>query len=195
MESNYILGSHNSWSYLNPDKWYLWPFKFIAKCQKLDIKEQYLLGVRCFDLRLCFDKEGKTCVAHGIIKYKITFNELLLQLSWLNTKGDCCIRVLHEVRTKKANTEESKKLFSDLCRSLVSTFPHLKFWCGKNLYTWDNDYDFEYNPSCEENYSSVKPPYLLDDWFPWIYATYHNKEIYEKGTDKDILLIDFVNIK
>jgi hypothetical protein len=50
-------------------------------------------------------------------------------------------------------------------------------------------------PTCEENYSSVMPPKWLDDWFPWLYAKLNNRKILSKGTDKDILLIDFVNIK
>jgi len=47
-----ILGSHNSWSYLPPKKWYMKPFRFTAQCQDWDIKTQYEHGVRCFDLRL-----------------------------------------------------------------------------------------------------------------------------------------------
>ena len=36
-----ILGSHNSWSYLPPKHWWMWPFHFMAKCQRVDIREQY----------------------------------------------------------------------------------------------------------------------------------------------------------
>ena len=51
-----ILGSHNSWSYLTPRKWWMKLFRFVAQCQDYDIKTQYeQFGVRCFDLRLKFD--------------------------------------------------------------------------------------------------------------------------------------------
>lgn len=33
------LGSHNSMSYLKPKNLLMWPFKFMAKCQKVDITE------------------------------------------------------------------------------------------------------------------------------------------------------------
>ena len=52
-----ILGSHNSWSYLPPKHWWMWSFHFMAKCQRVDIREQYeKYGVRCFDLRVRWKK-------------------------------------------------------------------------------------------------------------------------------------------
>ena len=74
-------------------------------------------------------------------------------------------------------------------------YPNIIWWCGRNLYNWEFDYDFGTEPSCHEDYSSVSKPKLIDDWWPWLYAKRKNKEILEKGTDKEILLIDFVNIK
>ena len=52
----------------------------------------------------------------------------------------------------------------------------------------------EPEPTCSESYSSVCPPKIIDDWWPWLFAYLNNKKIKEKGTNKDILLIDFVNI-
>ena len=66
-----ILGSHNSWSYLTPRKWWMKLFRFVAQCQDYDIKTQYeQFGVRCFDLRLKFDVEGHTMVAHGLCNFR-----------------------------------------------------------------------------------------------------------------------------
>ena len=31
------LGTHNSMSYLPLKKWYMYPFRFMAKCQKLSV--------------------------------------------------------------------------------------------------------------------------------------------------------------
>ena len=61
------------------------------------------------------------------------------------------------------------------------------------MYNWENDYEFPYKPSCEEKYSSVCPPKILDDWWPRWFAKFNNKRIIKEGTDKDILLIDFIN--
>ena len=191
--SNYILGSHNSWSYLPAKKWWMKPFAFMARCQNISISKQYELGVRCFDLRIRFD-HGSPVIAHGLMQYKYTFEELLNDLDMLNSKGDCYVRLLHEVRNKKQYTEESVEMFKDICSQFESTYENIKFWCGRNLYNWDIDYKFNNNPTCEEKYSSVQPPKLLDDWYPKIYAMCKNKEIKKIGTNCQILLIDYVNI-
>ena len=189
-----VIGSHNSWSYLPPLHWWMWPFKFMAKCQSKTIKEQYELGVRCFDLRVLFDKYGIVHVAHGFMKYNIDSSELNENLNWLNNKGDCYVRLIHEVRRKSQYTALAKICFQGFC-FYVLKYSNIKWWCGRNLYNWDFDYDFGPEPTCEENYSSVMPPKWLDDWFPWLYAKLNNRKILSKGTDKDILLIDFVNTK
>ena len=77
---------------------------------------------------------------------------------------------------------------------LEKTFPHIRFYGGRNLYNYENDYNFGYEPSEEGVYSSVQDPKIIDDWFPWIFAKINNKKTFKKGTDKDILAIDFVNI-
>lgn len=190
-----ILGSHNSWSYLTPKKWWAKLIRFTAKCQKYDIRTQYeVYGARCFDFRIKFIK-GKLVVAHGPVEYKYDIDRLIEDLEYLNEKGDVWLRILHEVRTKKEYTEENIKRFKSACADIEAMCPNLKCWCGRNLYNWEVDYEFKYNPSCEELYSSVCPPKLLDDWIPILYAKRYNKANIANGTDKDIMLIDFVNIQ
>lgn len=190
-----ILGSHNSWSYLKPKHWWLRPFAFMAKCQSVDIRQQYLkYNVRCFDLRVSIN-HGNLSIAHGFMKYDYSESELMDWLLWLNARGDCVVRVLHEVRNKKNSTPENIESFRKFCAKIVRMCPNVKFWCGKNLYTWDYDYEFDYRPSCKEMYSSVSSPKLLDDWFPWLYARLKNSFIRKMDIEEDILLIDFVNIK
>lgn len=195
-----ILGSHNAWSYLRPKKRWMLLFAFTAKCQEVDIKTQYeKYGVRCFDLRLRFEnifesKDFALCkVVHGLIEYEINLKELLDDLAWLNEKGDVYVRILHDVRNKSQYKKSDKKFFVQHCEWFENCFPNIKFWCGKNLYDWTNDYTFKNNPSCEELYSSVCEPKLIDDLYPKLYAVTHNKKNIKKGTNKDILLIDFVN--
>lgn len=189
-----ILGSHNSWSYLPSKKWWMKLISFTAKCQDLSIKQQYYNKVRCFDLRIKFDKKGNLCIAHGLIIYKYDESDLFKDLEWLNMQHQqVYIRILHEVRNKKEYTEKSIENFVNAIITMQCKFPRLKFWCGKNLYNWKNDYEFLYKPSCEEKYSSVCSPKIIDDWYPRYFAKKNNKKILNKGTDKDILLIDFVN--
>ena len=189
-----ILGSHNSWSYLPPKKWWLRPFAFMAKCQKVSIRQQYEnFGVRCFDLRIRYTK-WKLQVVHGFMVYNINTLQLLDDLEYLNSKGDCFVRVVHEVKSKK-QWEFSKPFFKSFCYTKSVDFPNIKWWCGRNLYNWNVDYDFGNKPRCTEKYASVCAPRLIDDWCPWIYARINNANIRQKKYEKDeILLIDYVDI-
>ena len=188
-----IIGSHNSWSYLPPKKWWMKLIAFTAKCQSVNIRDQYeIYGVRCFDLRVLANSETVE-VAHGIIKYDINYPKLVSDIAWLNEKGDCYIRLIHEIRKKSQYTNDAIEYFRELCASWKEHYPNIKWWCGRNLYNWEFDYDFGPEYSCSESYASVSFPKLIDDWWPWSYAYRNNKKIREKGTDKDILLIDFVN--
>lgn len=189
-----ILGSHNSWSYLPPKHWWMWPFYFMAKCQRVDIREQYeKYGVRCFDLRVRW-KKWKMQVAHGLVVYDISEQQLKDDLAFLNDKGDCFVRIIHEVRTKK-QYEKSVEFFRSFCYVSVSEYPNIKFWCGRNLCDWTCDYSFRCHPTCDEKYSSVCYPRIIDDWWPWLYAVIRNKGNLAKGTKDDILLIDFIDIR
>ena len=194
-KNNYILGSHNSWSFLPPKHWWMTPFSFMAHCQRVDIRQQYELGVRCFDLRLLVSKNGGVSVAHGLMKYSITIDELLEDLQWIDDQGGCYVRILHEARTGSQYTETAKNVFCTWCDIFKNRFHNIRFWCGRNLYNWQVDYDFGQDPSCHEDYSSVSDPKYIDDWWPYLYAKTHNRKIREKGTDCDILLIDYVDIK
>ena len=86
-----IVGSHNSWSYLPSKKWWMAPFKFMAKCQDLNIIEQYEIGVRCFDLRVRFNKKGEFILGHGFMQYDI-IPELQPRSRTLVTPGMARIR-------------------------------------------------------------------------------------------------------
>lgn len=191
-----ILGSHNSWSFLPVKKWWMKPIAFTARCQRVDIQAQYDLGVRCFDLRVRFDGNGLVSVAHGMIEYTYTAADIHMDLRWLNKMGDCCIRVIHEVRSAKQYKSRDIHRFRSFCSAIEHDYRYIHFWCGRNLFCWGYDYHFSgAEPTCEERYASVSPPRLIDDWWPWLYARLHNRKILREGTDKEILLIDYVDIK
>lgn len=190
------MQSHNSWSYLRPRNLWLKPFAFMAKCQKYDIKTQYKeYGVRCFDLRIRFNDDGKLIIAHGIFEYDYSKKQLYADLKWLNDKGDCFVRVLHEARTKKQYSSISKECFQYQCEFLVNNFPDIKFYYGKNLYDYKVDFVFENAYTEEEKHASVCKPRIIDDIWPWIYSKLNNKSILQNGTNCDMLSIDFVNIR
>lgn len=188
------LGSHNSWSYLKPKYWWLSPFNFIAKCQNISIYDQHkIYGVECFDLRVRFDKHGNVQLCHGFMTYKTDGIELGRNLSYINSvKGE--VRVILDTRTFYQHNH-SYPYFRQFCADLVYAYPDIKFWCGKNLYNWQVDFHFVYNPTCKEDYASVSKNKWINQFYPLPYAKQYNHEILSKEYKEDILLIDFVNIK
>lgn len=189
-----ILGSHNSWSYLPVRKWWMRPIAFMARCQSVDIRTQYEMGVRCFDLRIRFNNEEITVVAHGIVEYIMMSEGIWDDLKWLDEKGDCYVRVLHEVRTQEQYTKSAVANFSYMCKTMENYCPHIHWWCGCNLYDWKKDYDFGDDPYCDEKYGSVSDMKWLYGWWPWLYARLHNRKNLKEGSE-GILLIDYVNTK
>lgn len=201
-----ILASHNSWTFLPVKHWYQKPIAFTAKCQSVGIQTQYTeYGIRCFDLRVNFDKRGILQVVHNNIVYKYTLVDLYADLAWLNTKfTDILIRVLLDVRTKKALTEEQRLDFQSFCHHIEGTYPNIQFFSGRNLYDWNIEYQFHKvgtegsvyfeEPTIADLYASVAPPKLIDDWLPCLYARLHNRKNLATPHCEDIVMIDFVNI-
>ena len=191
-----MLASHNSWSYATPKKWWMKLLKHTARCQAVGIKTQYeKYGVKCFDLRVRFSKSGIFQVVHGCIVYNITRCQLAEDLKYLDSKKDVRIRLLLDVRRESQYTYNQIAEFRKYCKDVQSTYQNIRFWGGQNLYNHKCEYLFMYKPTCDEYYSSVRPPKIIDDWLPILYAKINNKSILEEGTKKHFLMIDFVNIR
>ena len=195
-----IIGSHNSLSYLCPKKWWMHFIAFTAMCQRENISRQFWFhNVRCFDIHIRYDKEGNMLFVHGPVVYRFTTEEFVEWLEWFNQrkKKDVEIRLILDVRTKWAmeHYDYQRARFATACKALETRYPNIKFWCGRMVKGWKVAYDFDYTPTCEELYGSVMKHKWLWAWFPWLYAVTHNRRNIKKGTDKDILLIDYVNIK
>lgn len=168
---------------------------FTARCQREELQAQYFKhNVRCFDLHIRFEGHHKPIVVHGPIEYEYSINELTFDLYSLNKMGDVSVRVLLDVRREKDYTQEQIDEFWEFCHDVEMYNPNIKFWCGRNLYNWDINYNFLNRPTCEERYGSVTKPKWFWGWWPWLYARLHNKRNIGKGTGKDILLIDYVDI-
>lgn len=191
-----IIGSHDSWTFLRPRKWWMRMLAFTARCQRVDIYDQWLYGARCFDLRVKY-RDGKFIVAHGLIEYDVEEKEMLCDLEYLDRQGGAYVRVIHEIRRESEYTAEAVNRFAMFCRKIERIFPNTIFWGGNNLVA-GKPLDYRFNASslsCCGRYASVSKPKLLDDWFPWLYARLHNRRNIEQGTDKEVLLIDFVDIR
>lgn len=200
---SYILGSHNTWSYVKPIKWWMRPFHFIGKCQSKTLAEQYNdYGVQVFDLRMRL-YDGLWYVAHGSMVFNITVAEALAELELLYAANPrkTYVRVLLEYNEDDVDSDIITK-FKATCMNFPDDYPNFIFICGKLKSTWETLYDFGNDITIEENYSSVTSLFnsdsdvlaILDDWWPWLYAKINNADIYKEGTEKECLLIDFVDI-
>jgi hypothetical protein len=206
-----ILGSHNTMSYLQAKHWWMRPFKFIARCQRISLEEQFNQGVRYFDFRIRIDKNGNYEFAHGLMKYKggarAVYDNLMLlnNLSELNSDNQCYARVVLEKEEWEGCLDE----FYKLCEFFKTIAPNINFQENRVKGTWKEVYDFgnkkltylDKYASCNsveipgKHYSGDSK---LDDLYPWYYAKKNNKktvkEFFENPTH-DILMIDFVDYR
>lgn len=184
-----IIGSHNTMTYLPVKQWYLKPFFWMAKCQNKTIEQQYEAGARVFDLRIRFSPY-KTTLCHGVFEYDYSIYELLYTLSNFNDRVYC--RVILESNSKMGDQELQEKLFCNFCEYLCVAFPNIIFFGGNRKYDWKVIYNFGIpEPSLDDKYSSVDGNIIQKIW-PWLYAKLNNKKNLKKGTDKDVLFIDFI---
>lgn len=210
-----MFGSHNSFSYVKPKHWYLYPFAFMAKCQRIDWKKQYMLhNIRVFDLRVYFDRNGFVQVRHGLMTYDVKLKDINKMLYYINRKGDCYVRVILETIkwTHSKSTERFiEDCFDNFCNNLVVGYPKVTFFGGRRKYDWKVIHNFP-NPTISiiDRYSSTTSLFksenkflrIIDDWFPKLYAVLRNKknvEDYITNHDQDFdntcLLYDYVDIK
>ena len=188
----FVLGSHNTMSYLKPKLWFLKPFAWMAQCQNKDIKYQYGLGIRYFDIRVRFDEFGNPEFAHGLISYK---GDVISTLKELNSFGEeIKIRLILELSKETFDTPRQVALFRFNCCRWVKRFKNLKFHCGIKKYDWEVVYKFKNpEPEIDQKVSSMVGS-KLDDIFPFIYALTHNEKNIDAGTDKEYLLLDYIQI-
>lgn len=185
--------SHNSWTFNKPKSWWMKVINFTAKCQDVDIKTQYeKYGIRAFDLRVRFEN-NLIKVVHGYIVYDVSSSDLFKDLQYLNDKGDCVVRLLHDVRSKKQYTTSPVERFVEYAQYYETMFPNIKFFGGNNLYTTNRDYNFPNRYSINGKYGSVISPTWLFGLYPRLYAFFNNIRNITSETDKDYTMIDFVN--
>lgn len=203
----YKLASHDTMTYLKPKQWYLYPFRFTAKCQSKSIEKQYeQYGIRYFDLRVSYDKNNQIEFCHGSMRFKGNVEEVL---EYLNNKGEeVWIRFILEgnettFKFKYLFHQEViplvkshlKTLFKKDCKRFEEKYTNLKFHNGRSKWDWKVVYKFKNSePSLDQKVSSMTWK-IFDDWCPWFYAKLMNKKNLAKGTDKDYLMLDFLHIQ
>lgn len=160
----------------------------MGRCQSKDIVEQFDAGARLFDLRVSFNK-GIQQFSHGLLDYKGDVFELLALLNLLSS-NTLYVRVLLE--KQKFN---DPALFRMFCCNIKYKFPYLTFIGGRDKKTWELLYSFgTKEPTLDDKYASMTGK-KWDDLWPWLYARLNNRRNIAEGTDKEFMMIDFVEIK
>lgn len=178
------IGTHNAMSYLPPKKWYLYPFRFIAKCQSLSIEKQFNKGIRLFDIRISYDKKHNLEFRHGLMAFK---GDVYKTLNWLNSQNEP-IKIRLILETKEEDIVQEILFIIDIYK-FQSEFPNLTFYEGRRKYDWHKLVDL---PDLEviQLISSMQGNKI--DW-PWLYAKKHNKKNFKKYAEEITpILFDFI---
>lgn len=188
--NEFNLCSHNSMSYLRPKKWYLYPFRFIAKCQSKSIKEQIEnYGIRIFDLRIGFGKDCCLEFRHGYMSFK---GDVYDVLNYLN-KYKVWVRLIYEDTQERGfNKEVKSQLFSSYCGLLERKYSNIKFFEGRRKSDWMLLYEFKNKIELNQKVGSMTSK-IWAIW-PWLYAITHNKSNRKKHENSEkCLVLDFIN--
>lgn len=92
---------------------------FAAQCQDLDIPTQFQHGIRYIDVRLKCEKNGDLYFYHKILKYNVTFSDILNEISKFFDKNpsECILMRLHredgDPGSKYHNDKISDEYFID----------------------------------------------------------------------------------
>lgn len=183
-----IIGTHNSMTYLRPKQW--WGYLFIPfwRCQNKTIREQWDAGVRCFDLRITFEKYGKPVFAHGIVKLKGDVYNTIYNIRHLsNIKNEqVYVRLVCEC---KSDNENIAALFKTLCFRIDKFTKAIPFE-GRRKGDWKLLYDFQYKPKLNQFVGSMAPDARwYEKFMPKPYAKRMNEH---NQPQEDISLYDFI---
>lgn len=174
-------GSHNSLTYLPLENWWMYPFNWIAKCQSKSYIEQYESGIRDFDLRVRF-KDNSPIVCHGLMEYKGGEQIIRDFLDYLNSRGDCKVRLILEV--DKAEIRQDQQ-FIDYVKFLIEYYKNIVFWEFRRKCDWKLLYT---SPLGDDYYDQDVSSVNYCIW-PWLYAKLYTRH---SKTNKEVLFLDFI---
>lgn len=188
-----IIGTHNSMTYLRPQKWYGWLMIPFARCQRKTIEEQWDNGARCFDLRIRFTKQGKPYFAHGL--YECThearpFDVLkLLRKLILHYNQPGFVRLILEDPDKQNHNVFYFKHFCDVSRQY---YKEIRFFGGNRKGDWAQIVEFDYKPNLTQYVGSMmEDARWYEKFMPFAYAWRHNKKN-KQNPQGDIAIYDFI---
>lgn len=194
-----IIGTHNSMTYLRPQKWYGWFIIPFARCQRKTIEEQWHDGARCFDLRIRFTKQGEPYFAHGLYEctHKVKFIDVLTQLDKLILRDGqrAFVRLILEDPDKQNHNVVYFKAFCqawETHQAFHTVNKWIHFFGGNRKGDWAQIVEFDYKPNLTQYVGS-----MMEDarWYekimPFAYAWRRNKKN-KQNPQGDIAIYDFI---
>lgn len=115
-----MLGSRNSFTFLSPKKWWMRLLTPWMKCQGKTIEEQYISGVKYFDIYIAFKKDGSVRLINGCMEYSP--HELFEALKTLQNKSDAYLQITFDIWKGHKNaktTRENIKWFKNFIDYIV----------------------------------------------------------------------------
>lgn len=167
-----MIGSHNSFTYLQPVNPIFRLFTRLWRCQCKTITEQYGQGVRFFDIRVV-NHHGKWYMAHGLVRLKCSF--LILDDICYYMARVCPDAIYRIVLERGSMTDEL--LFLRDSNGLYKTFPNLwridiktsKSWLGQygnnNQALYDKGYKFAKVNTWESPAQELHGKVTKDNWY------------------------------
>ena len=193
------FGTHDSFTYLKPDSFWGWFALPFYRTQSKTLDEQLNDGWLCIDMRITFDKDWCSKLAHGIVKLKSDprfIYESIKRISEQQKRNkedgvkEMYVRViLEDTKVKK----EHEELFRNFCEYIVEAYPNLIFFGGNRRCDWKQVYSFPYNPTLAQMCGSMAPDARwYEKLIPWFYAKRKNEDNLDLGYDEDVAIFDFV---
>ena len=185
-----MIGSHDSFTYMNPLHSIFKLFKFIWRTQTKSITEQYNCGVRYFDIRVKY-RRNRWYICHGVVTFNVSFYSIkhiidFFNLHYLNSK----LRIIYE-------RGEYEDIFKKEIRDILDN-DTLSFACIKSK--WEvlvnrdpiiNDYTYKpilSNLSWCENIKRMNFFSTIKSW-----AKRHNPKINEDMICNNVLyFMDYI---
>lgn len=187
-----IIGTHNSMTFSRPAKWYGYLMIPFARCQRLTIRGQFYAGVRCFDLRIRFRRDGAPCFAHGMMTLRGNVQGTLMIINALAYYAKCPVYVRLVLEDPQCRTWQAQ-LFRTFCKVYEEDFPLLTFFQGNRKGDWAQVYEFKAKPILAQCVGSMATDARwYEKLIPWFYARRRNKENLANPPSADIALYDFL---
>ena len=180
-----MLGSHNTFTYMKPTKWWMYIFQPFVKCQSSTLEEQVAKGVNLVDIRLRYNDGWKVC--HGLVEY-CYFSHALHLIIKNNIKN---VRILFE---DSFEYSEGNKTTIDCILKSYMVSHKLVFYECRNKFDWSQPIG---------NYPTLEPLSQIvgsmQSWYgriiPKLYTIFNKKKINNIYNNKDInkrYLFDFI---